>query len=125
MCIFENVPAPAIMLDTSLALRGANYRALSFHGCNTYHEIVDGIVIGGGWKSIIAKARIALKGTSSIVEYSFISNASKNKKWSKAVVAPVRDVEGNIIGVSIIEKDVTLKRNFLPEIEKLKKYSLT
>lgn len=120
MCIFDNVPAPAMMLDTSLKIKGANQSMLSYHGCNTCDKVYSNLENNRSWPAILAKAYAALKGESSTMEYDFVQEGTFSLRKAKAAISPVRNTDGDIIGVSIIEKDYTWKKSLLSGLQELR-----
>lgn len=120
MCIFDEVPAPVMMLDTSLEVCGANFQSMHHHGVRELDSLKASLRESTSWGEVISKAQEALRGKASTAIYAFKNRDSSSEKWSKAVITPIRDVTGAIIGVSVMEKDYTFKRSLLAGLQELK-----
>lgn len=119
MCIFSSVPASAMIFSKDLKISDANERCLDYHKASSISELEGPIRDSGFWPVVISHVRAALNGKSSIVEYAFKDPESGKDLWAKAAVAPCKDTSGNMLGVSVVERDVTFKREMLTELRQL------
>ncbi len=118
MCIFSNIPASMMLFDIHGKLVDANDRCYTYHNVDDIDQLQGSLRVNAKWTTIVSSVTKAGKGVSSPFQYSF--NYKDGKKWSKAVANPVLDEDGKMIGVSILEKDITLKKNMLSELQQLK-----
>lgn len=117
MCIFSKVPSPVLVFDTAGHLVDANEAGLQYHDSASVAGIKETLQGSELWKTLIKYVNMALSGVSGVVQYSFILHGEK--RWVKAAVNPIKDEKGTLIGVSVLEKDVTLKRKMLSELKQM------
>jgi PAS domain S-box-containing protein len=117
--IFSKVPTSIMVFDGKGNILDANSRCLGYHEVESIDQLKVSLKDSHVWDIITAAVVAAYSGIPSSFQYCFENKHST--RWSKAVATPVLDEENSLIGVSVVEKDVTLKQTLLSELKQMKK----
>ena len=117
MCIFKEVPAPVMVFSVQGRLIDANDRCYHYHGVDGIKKLEARLMRSAEWEDILFSVHRAKSSMPTPFSYSFTS--PEGKKWVKAISNRVLDTEGNLIGISILGKDITLKHNMLSELKQM------